>query len=122
MNRSPAGRGVFNDWFPIAEAGELVMRSTLLRGLEHWFEESGLTQTQAAKALGITQARVSDMQTWQDRAVQSGYARPPPHEVAVSCCIQCAASAALVAPMILMTTIVAPISKPPPAASMSSHS
>jgi predicted XRE-type DNA-binding protein len=37
------------------------MRSTLLRGLEKWLKESGLTQTQAAKALGITQARVSDI-------------------------------------------------------------
>ena len=33
----------------------------LLRGLEQWLKESGLTQTQAAKALGITQARVSDI-------------------------------------------------------------
>ena len=37
------------------------MRSTLPRGQEHWLKESGLTQTQAAKALGITQARVSDL-------------------------------------------------------------
>jgi predicted XRE-type DNA-binding protein len=29
-----------------AKADELVMRSTLLRGLEHWLKESGLTQTQ----------------------------------------------------------------------------
>jgi len=52
---------VFHDLFPKAEADELVMRSTLLGGLEHWLEESGLTQTQAAKALGITQVRVSDV-------------------------------------------------------------
>jgi len=59
---TPAGRSVFYDLFPKAEADELVMRSTLLRGLEHWLKESGLTQTQAAKALGITtQARVSDI-------------------------------------------------------------
>ena len=37
------------------------MRSTLLRGLEHWLKESGLAHTQAANALGITQARVSDI-------------------------------------------------------------
>ncbi|MGC1459258.1 MAG: XRE family transcriptional regulator [Steroidobacteraceae bacterium] len=37
------------------------MRSTLLRGLEHCLKASGLTQTQAANALGITQARVSDI-------------------------------------------------------------
>ena len=58
---TPAGRSVFYDLFPKAEADELVMRSTLLRGLEQWLKESGLTQTQAAKALGITQARVSDI-------------------------------------------------------------
>jgi len=58
---TPAGRSVFYDLFPKAEADELVMRSTLLRGLEHWLKGSGLTQTQAAKALGITQARVSDI-------------------------------------------------------------
>ena len=39
---TPAGRSVFHDLFPKAEADELVMRSTLLRGLEHWLEESGL--------------------------------------------------------------------------------
>jgi predicted XRE-type DNA-binding protein len=58
---TPAGRSVFYDLFPKAEADELVMRSTLLRGLEQWLKESGLTQTQAAKLLGITQARVSDI-------------------------------------------------------------
>jgi predicted XRE-type DNA-binding protein len=57
---APAGPSVFYDLFPKAEAEELAMRSTLLRGLKHWLKESGLTQTQAAKALGITQARVSD--------------------------------------------------------------
>jgi hypothetical protein len=31
---TPAGRSVFYDLFPKAEADELVMRSTLLRGLE----------------------------------------------------------------------------------------
>ena len=55
---------VWNDDRPLlqkAEADELVMRSTLLRGLEQWLKESGLTQIQAAKVLGITQARVSDI-------------------------------------------------------------
>jgi len=32
---TPAGRSVFHDLFPKAEADELVMRSTLLRGLEY---------------------------------------------------------------------------------------
>ena len=58
---TPAGRSVFYDLFPKAEADELVMRSTLLRRLEQCLKESGLTQTQAAKALGIAQVRVSDI-------------------------------------------------------------
>jgi predicted XRE-type DNA-binding protein len=58
---TPAGRSAFYDLFPEAEADELVIRSTLLRGLERSFKESGLTQTQAAKTLGITQTRVSDI-------------------------------------------------------------
>jgi hypothetical protein len=44
---TPAGRSVFYDLFPKAEADELVMRSTLLRGLEQWLKERGLTQIQA---------------------------------------------------------------------------
>ena len=34
-----AGRSVFHDLFPNAEADELVMRSTLLMGLERWLKE-----------------------------------------------------------------------------------
>jgi hypothetical protein len=49
---TPAGRSVFYDLFPKAEADELVMRSTLLRGLEQWLKESGLTQTQAKAEIG----------------------------------------------------------------------
>src|ERR1700728_1468839 len=41
--------------------------SLLLRGLEHWLEGSGLTQIQAAKALGVTQARVSDIKRPQQK-------------------------------------------------------
>jgi predicted XRE-type DNA-binding protein len=44
---------LFYDLLFKAEADELVMRSTLLRGLELWLKESGLMQTQAAKR-GIT--------------------------------------------------------------------
>jgi len=58
---TPPGHSVFHDLFPKAEADELVKRSTLLRALEHWLEEGGLTQSQAAKALAVTQARVSDI-------------------------------------------------------------
>ncbi len=54
-------RGVFYDLFDADEAAELTMRAELLRGLQAWLAESGVTQTAAAKELGITQARVSDI-------------------------------------------------------------
>lgn len=59
---TPAGRSVFYDLFPKDKADELVMRATLLSGLERWLEKSKLTRAQAAKALRITQARVSDIE------------------------------------------------------------
>lgn len=46
--------------FPAEEAAELTMRAELLRGLQIWLETAG-TQTAAAKLLGVTQARVSDI-------------------------------------------------------------
>jgi len=58
---TPAGRSVFRDLFPKAEAEELEIRSVLLIGLERWLSTSGMTQTNAAKVLGVTQARVSDI-------------------------------------------------------------
>jgi predicted XRE-type DNA-binding protein len=58
---TPAGRSVFYDLFPRDKADELVMRSTLLIGLERWLRTSKLTRAQAAKALRVTQARVSDI-------------------------------------------------------------
>jgi predicted XRE-type DNA-binding protein len=58
---TPAGRSVFRDLFDAEEAIELEIRATLLRGLEEWLAGCGLTQTDAAKVLGVTQARVSDI-------------------------------------------------------------
>lgn len=58
---TPAGRNVFRDLFPKAEAEELEIRSVLLMGLERWLATCGMTQTEAAKMLGVTQARVSDI-------------------------------------------------------------
>jgi predicted XRE-type DNA-binding protein len=52
---------VFHDLFDAEEAIELEIRATLLRGLEQWLAGSGLTQIEAAKVLGVTQARVSDI-------------------------------------------------------------
>lgn len=59
--KTPAGRSVFRDLFPAEEAAELEIRSTLLRGLEHWLASSGMTQAKAAEVLGITQGWVSDI-------------------------------------------------------------
>jgi predicted XRE-type DNA-binding protein len=58
---TPAGRSVFYDLFPAEKAAEMEMRAQLLMGLEHWLEKSRMTQAEAAKVLGITQARVSDL-------------------------------------------------------------
>jgi predicted XRE-type DNA-binding protein len=54
-------RGVFFDLFDPDEAAELTMRAKLLHGLQSWLTSSALTQTAAAKELGLTQARVSDI-------------------------------------------------------------
>ena len=37
------------------------MLAQLLMGLERWLENSRLTQAEAARVLGVTQARVSDL-------------------------------------------------------------
>jgi predicted XRE-type DNA-binding protein len=58
---TPAGRSVFYDLFPAERAAEMEMRAQLLIGLERWLERSRLTQAEAAKVLGVTQARVSDV-------------------------------------------------------------
>lgn len=58
---TPAGCSVFRDLFSEAEAAELAIRSTLLQGLGRWLAGCGMTQVAAAKAQGVTQARVSDI-------------------------------------------------------------
>lgn len=54
-------RSVFYDLYPADQAAEMEMRSLLLQGLSQWLADSGMTQTEAAKLLGVTQARVSDL-------------------------------------------------------------
>jgi predicted XRE-type DNA-binding protein len=54
-------QSVFHDLFPAEEAAELEMRAKLLSGINKWLSNSGLTQIAAAKRLGITQARVSEI-------------------------------------------------------------
>ena len=54
-------RSVFHDLFPEEEAAELEMRAKLLSGINKWLNKSGLTQTEAAEQLGVTQARISEI-------------------------------------------------------------
>jgi predicted XRE-type DNA-binding protein len=54
-------RSVFQDLYLPDQAAEMEMRAQLLSGLTDWLRSSDLTQTQAAKLLGVTQARVSDL-------------------------------------------------------------
>lgn len=44
-----------------AEAAHMRLRSQLMIALRDHVERSGLSQTQAAKVLGVTQPRVSDL-------------------------------------------------------------
>jgi predicted XRE-type DNA-binding protein len=58
---TPAGRSVFYDPFPAETAAEMEMRAQLLRALEHWLAKRRMTQSEAAKVLGITRVRVLDL-------------------------------------------------------------
>ena len=53
---------VFKDaGFPPAEATHLQIRADLMLQIERTLKELGLTQVKAAKVLGISQPRVSDL-------------------------------------------------------------
>jgi predicted XRE-type DNA-binding protein len=53
---------VFKDLgFPPEEAEHLCVRSNLMIELSRIIEDRGLTQSQAAKLLGVSQPRVSDL-------------------------------------------------------------
>ena len=45
--------------FSRAEAGNLRLRSQLMRQIDAYYRESGMTQAAAAKALGLTQPRLN---------------------------------------------------------------
>lgn len=47
--------------FPPEEAQLLAMRAKLMSDLRLYIQDKGLTQTQAAEKLGISQSRVSDL-------------------------------------------------------------
>lgn len=54
-------RSVFQDLYPEDRVAEMEIRAQLPHGLNRWLTSSGLTQMEAAKVLGVTQARVSDL-------------------------------------------------------------
>jgi predicted XRE-type DNA-binding protein len=56
---TPAARSVFHDLFPAEKAAAMEVRAQLLMGLDQWLEKNRMTQAEAAKVLGVTQARVS---------------------------------------------------------------
>ena len=57
-----AGGDVFVDLgFSPERAAELRLRSEALRALDRWIRQRGLTQEAAAKLLGTTQARISNI-------------------------------------------------------------
>ncbi len=47
--------------FPPHEAAVMLLRSELAEGLRQWIESEHLSQTQAAKRLGIAQPRLSEI-------------------------------------------------------------
>jgi len=53
---------VFRDiGFPPEEAQNLQLRSELMTRVERFVKRAGVTQTEAARALGITQPRLNDL-------------------------------------------------------------
>ena len=53
---------VFHDLgFSPGEAQNLYLRSQLMTRIEQFVERSGMTQTAAARALGVTQPRLNDL-------------------------------------------------------------
>ncbi len=62
LRKTPSTGNVFRDLgFPTEEAGHLRVRADLMVALEKAITKRGLTQGQAAKLLGVTQPRVSDL-------------------------------------------------------------
>jgi predicted XRE-type DNA-binding protein len=56
------GPNVFADLgFSAEESASLLLRSNLMMALRERLEELGLTQSQAAQKLGVTQPRISDL-------------------------------------------------------------
>ena len=58
---TPAGQSVFYDLFEPEKAANLQVRAQLMVELTKVLKERFSTQTEAAEALGVSQARISDL-------------------------------------------------------------
>ncbi len=58
---TPAGRSVFQDLFPPAEAANLLIRAQLMQELSGILKQRYAIQEDAAAALDVSQARISDL-------------------------------------------------------------
>ena len=56
-----SGNVVLDLGFPPHEATVLLLRAQLAEALRGWMEQSDLTQADAAKKLGVTQPRISEI-------------------------------------------------------------
>lgn len=62
MNKHVTKGSIFNDLgFDEAEAENLKIRAALMRAIEKYIGDHNLTQTAAAKLMGVYQPRVSDL-------------------------------------------------------------
>jgi predicted XRE-type DNA-binding protein len=59
---TPGGGNVFLDLgFPPHEAAVLLLRCELAEALRKWMDREGCTQAEAAKRLGVSQPRISEI-------------------------------------------------------------
>jgi predicted XRE-type DNA-binding protein len=61
VHTTPVGQSVFYDLFPAAQAANLLIRAQLLDELIKVLQSRFSTQAEAAVALDVTQARISDL-------------------------------------------------------------
>lgn len=62
MGITKGSRNVFLDLgFPPHEAAVMLLRCELAEVLRQWMAREGITQAQAAKRLGVTQPRISEI-------------------------------------------------------------
>jgi predicted XRE-type DNA-binding protein len=60
-SESPSGNVFIDLGFPPHEAAVMLLRAQLAEALRSWVEQNELTQAQAARKLGISQPRLSEI-------------------------------------------------------------